>query len=87
MLPDADGEHGKDEGLPVMTGPRADSAMGTLRVLDGKGDQDRVVAIDDGAMAVIQRWIDTGRSLGFRNGRCSAPSPANRCPAPTSGHR
>jgi site-specific recombinase XerD len=31
---------------------------GTMRVLHGKGDKARTVAIDDGGMAIIQRWID-----------------------------
>jgi site-specific recombinase XerD len=41
---------------------------GTVRVLHGKGDQARTVAIDDGAVAVVQLWLDTRRRLGFRNG-------------------
>jgi integrase/recombinase XerD len=45
-----------------------DPANGTLRVLHGKGDQDRVVSVDDGAMAVILRWMDKRREFGFRNG-------------------
>jgi site-specific recombinase XerD len=45
-----------------------DPARGTLRVLHGKGDKDRVVAVDDGAMSVILRWIDKRREFGFRNG-------------------
>jgi len=43
-------------------------ARGTLRVLHGKGNKARTVSIDPGAMAVVQRWIDTRRQLGLRNG-------------------
>ena len=46
-----------------------DPKTGTIRILHGKGDKARVVAIDDGAMATIQRWIDARRKLGIRNGR------------------
>jgi site-specific recombinase XerD len=43
-------------------------ANGTLRVLHGKGDKARTVSIDDGAMALIQRWMDTRGRLGYRHG-------------------
>lgn len=45
-----------------------DPVAGTLRVLHGKGDLDRVVAVDDGALAAIQRWMDKRRELGIRGG-------------------
>jgi site-specific recombinase XerD len=45
-----------------------DAARGTIRVLHGKGDKARTVGIDQGALAVLQRWIDTRRRHGFRNG-------------------
>jgi site-specific recombinase XerD len=41
---------------------------GTVRVLHGKNDRDRTVGIDDGALAVLQLWLERRRSLGFRNG-------------------
>lgn len=45
-----------------------DPARGTVRVLHGKRDKARVVGLDDGAMAVVQRWMDKRGTLGFRNG-------------------
>ena len=36
---------------------------GTIRVLHGKGDKARTVAIDDGGMAIIQRWADVRARL------------------------
>jgi site-specific recombinase XerD len=42
--------------------------LGTLRVLHGKGDRDRTVSVDDGSMALIQRWMDTRERLGHRHG-------------------
>jgi site-specific recombinase XerD len=41
---------------------------GTLRVLHGKGDRDRTVSIDDGAMALVQRWMDVRARMGFKHG-------------------
>jgi site-specific recombinase XerD len=46
-----------------------DPRTGSIRVLHGNGDKARVVAVDDGAMATVQRWIDTRRKLGIRTGR------------------
>lgn len=43
-----------------------DYARGSVRVLHGKGDRSRVVGLDDGALAVIQRWADRRRELGIR---------------------
>jgi site-specific recombinase XerD len=45
-----------------------DPGAGTVRVLLGKGRKSRTAGIDDGALAVLQRWRDRRRSLGFRNG-------------------
>jgi site-specific recombinase XerD len=41
---------------------------GTVRILHSKGDHDRTVSLDAGAMALVQRWADKRRELGFRNG-------------------
>ena len=41
---------------------------GTLRVLHGKGDRARTVSIDDGAMALVQRWMDVRAHAGFKHG-------------------
>jgi site-specific recombinase XerD len=43
-----------------------DPAAGTVRVLAGKGRKARTVGIDDGALAVLQRWTDKRRELGLR---------------------
>jgi len=43
-------------------------ANGTMRVLHGKGDKPRTVWIDDGDMALIQRWMDRRAALGHRQG-------------------
>jgi len=43
-------------------------ANGTIRVLHGKGDKSRTVSIDDGGMALVQRWIDKRAALGHRHG-------------------
>jgi len=43
-------------------------ANGTIRVLHGKGDKPRTVSIDDGAMALVQRWADARTRLGHRHG-------------------
>jgi integrase/recombinase XerD len=45
-----------------------DPAAGTIRVLHGKGDKARTVGIDDGGMAIVQRWMDARAALGFRRG-------------------
>jgi site-specific recombinase XerD len=44
-----------------------DLDRGEIRVLRGKGAKARTVGIDDGAAAVIQRWVDKRRQLGLRN--------------------
>jgi integrase/recombinase XerD len=45
-----------------------DPARGTIRVLHGKGNRARTIGLDPGAMAVVQRWADTRRAAGIRNG-------------------
>jgi site-specific recombinase XerD len=45
-----------------------DAEAGTITILHGKGDKRRVVPIDDGALALLERWIDRRRVLGL-NGR------------------
>lgn len=37
---------------------------GTLRIRHGKGDRARVVAIDTGALAIIQLWLERRAALG-----------------------
>lgn len=48
--------------------PDVNPALGTLRVLHGKGDTSRTVSIDDGGMALVQRWIDKRAELGHKHG-------------------
>ena len=43
-------------------------ANGTIRILHGKGDRDRVVGISPGSMAIVQRWMDTRAALGHGHG-------------------
>lgn len=43
-------------------------ANGTVRVLHGKGDRCRTVSIDEGSMALVQRWMDRRAQLGHRGG-------------------
>jgi site-specific recombinase XerD len=45
-----------------------DQTAGTIKILHGKGDKSRVVALDPGAWAIVQRWIDRRHERGF-NGR------------------
>ncbi len=42
-----------------------DAEAGTVRVLHGKGDKARLVGIDAGALAEIQRWLDRRSALGI----------------------
>jgi len=44
------------------------AAVGTVRVLHGKGDVARTVALDPEAFALLERWIDRRAQLGI-NGR------------------
>jgi len=46
-----------------------DAANGIVRVLHGKGDRARPVGIDDGALAVVQLWVDERKRLGLKNGK------------------
>jgi site-specific recombinase XerD len=43
-----------------------DSRAGTTRVLHGKGVRARVVGLDPGGMAMVDRWIDKRAKLGIR---------------------
>ena len=45
-----------------------DLTAGTVTVLHGKGDKRRVVGLDDGALAMVMRWLDRRAQLGI-NGR------------------
>jgi len=45
-----------------------DLEAGTIRVLRGKGRKARTVGLDEGGMAMIQRWLDKRQALGL-NGR------------------
>jgi site-specific recombinase XerD len=45
-----------------------DRQAGTITVLRGKGNKRRVVALDAGAMGLVERWLDRRRKLGL-NGR------------------
>lgn len=40
-----------------------DRDAGTVRILRGKGDKSRVVGLDDGAFAVLERWLDVRAKL------------------------
>jgi integrase/recombinase XerD len=42
---------------------------GSIRVLHGKGDKSRTVGIDAGALAVIEKWIETRAKLGIGHTR------------------
>ena len=46
-----------------------DPRQGTIRVLNGKGGKSRVVGLDAGAWAVIQRWMDKRKELGIHGHR------------------
>jgi site-specific recombinase XerD len=45
-----------------------DPERGTIRILHAKGDHDRTVSVDDGALAVVQVWLGARAALGV-NGR------------------
>jgi site-specific recombinase XerD len=42
-----------------------DAQAGTIRVLHGKGDHDRVVGLDAGAWAILQVWLDRRTAVGI----------------------
>lgn len=42
-----------------------DPAAGTLNVRHGKGDKQRIVAMDDGAWSTLQLWLDRRRTQGL----------------------
>ena len=44
-----------------------DYQHGTIRVLHGKGDKARTVAIDDGGLAEVQVWVAKRAELGIGN--------------------
>ncbi len=43
-----------------------DFRASTIRVLHGKGDRSRVVGLDPGAMALVDRWVEKRAQLGIR---------------------
>ena len=43
-----------------------DRKAGTVRVLHGKGDNSRVVGLDPGAFALVERWLDRRKALGIK---------------------
>ena len=45
-----------------------DQDLATLRILRGKGDRARTVALDDVSLALVERWLDKRKLLGL-NGR------------------
>ncbi len=44
-----------------------DVDTGAVRVLRGKGEKARTVAIDPASVAVVQRWLEVRSNLGIRN--------------------
>ncbi len=46
-----------------------DPEAGTVRVRHGKGDRSRTVGMDDQTAAVVGRWMERRRSLGFNGHR------------------
>jgi site-specific recombinase XerD len=52
-----------------LKGADVNPANGTIRVLHGKGDKARTASIDDGSMALVQRWMDARARLGLRQGK------------------
>jgi site-specific recombinase XerD len=43
-----------------------DPEQGTVAILHGKGDKQRTIALDPGAFAVIEKWVERRERLGFR---------------------
>lgn len=60
-----------------------DRDAGTIRVLHGKGDQDRTVGLDDGAWAIVDLWLERRKSIGL-NGRQPVFSTLDGKPLSTS---
>ena len=56
------------EALALLPQRPRSPANGTIRVLHGKGDHDRVVGLDAGAWAILQLWLDRRAAAGI-NGR------------------
>jgi site-specific recombinase XerD len=56
-----------DEAIKIRA-PDINPERGTVRVLHGKGNRARTISIDDGAVALIQRWMDRRAQLGHRQG-------------------
>ncbi len=56
-----------DEALELRA-PDVNPERGSVRVLHGKGNRARTITIDDGAMALVQRWMDRRGHLGHRHG-------------------
>ena len=48
-----------------LTVPDIDVKRGTVTVMHGKNDKRRVVGIGDGALAVLQLWLDCRKNLGL----------------------
>lgn len=45
-----------------------DPGRGTVRVRHGQGNRARIIGLDSGAMAAVQRWAERRNALGIRNG-------------------
>ena len=56
----------------ALTPKDLDGDRGTVRILHGKGDRTRTVGLDDGAVAILEKWLVKRRSLGF-SGKGSRP--------------
>jgi len=46
-----------------------DRKAGTVTILRGKGDKRRTIGLDPTAFAVIERWLDRRKALGFSGRR------------------
>lgn len=45
------------------------SKQGTIRVLNGKGKKARLIGLDAGAFAIIERWVEKRKTLGISGHR------------------